>query len=326
MIYPDFLNKGDAIGITACSAGILGKLDEYLGGVKNFESQGFKIIETNNVRTLGVVSGSKEERVKEFEELLVNKDVKLIQIAAGGDFLYDMISLVDYGLIKDNLKWIAGCSDPTSLLFIITTMLDIATIYTPANVSGFNQSKMDISLVNYFKIIKGDKVLQVKRDMYELNSDDSKQGYNLDTENEWINKGVTSVRGRIIGGCLECIKDVIGTKYDYVNEFISRYKDEGIIWYFDIFSMTSEGVYNTLLQFKNAGWFSNTKCILIGKVKYPNTFTDCSYEDLIDKAIGDIPYIYKFDIGHVKPSFTIINGALVKIDGNNFEMEYLEER
>lgn len=323
MIYPNFLNKGDVIGITACSAGILGKLDEYLGGIKNFENQGFKIVETKNVRTLGVVSGSKEERVKELNELLISKDVKLIQIAAGGDFLYDMISLVNYDLVKNNLKWIAGSSDPTSLLFIITTMLDIATIYTPANVSGFNQGKLDISLVNYFDIIKGKKVLQVKRDKYELSSDDSIDGYNLDTENKWINKGITSVRGRIIGGCLECIKDVIGTKYDYVSDFISRYNDDGIIWYFDIFSMTSEGVYNTLLQFKNAGWFSNTKGILIGKVKYPNTFTDYSYEELIDKALDGIPYIYNYDIGHVKPSFTIINGAMVSICDGELEMDYI---
>jgi len=322
MIYPEFLKKNDVIGITACSAGILGKLDEYLGGVENFNKQGFKVIETKNVRTDGIVSSSKEERVKELNELLGDKDVKLIQIAAGGDLLYEMISLVDFDLIKKNVKWIAGSSDPTSLLFIITTMLDIATIYTPCNVSGFNQKEMDASLVNYFKIITGERVKQVKRDKYELVSDDGKDGYNLDTKNDWIINKDVKVEGRIIGGCLECLKDVIGTKYDYVNKFIDKYENEGIIWYFDIFSMTSEGVYNTLLQFKNAGWFRSTKCVLIGKVKYPNTFTDLTYDEVIHEALGDIPYIYKFDIGHVKPSFTIVNGSKVKITSESLEMEY----
>jgi len=320
MIYPDYLKDDDIIGMTACSAGVGDKLEEYLGGVDNFKKQGFKIIETNNVRNKGIVSASRKERVEEFTSLVLEKDVKLIQIVAGGDFLYDIISMIDFNLIKDNVKWVCGSSDPTSLLFIITTMLDIATIYTPCNVSGFNQRKLDISLLNYFKIIKGYKVIQEKREKYELNCLKDSLEYNLDTSNEWIRQGNVNVTGRIIGGCLECLKDVIGTKHDYVKEFIQKYKDRGIIWYFDIFSMTSEGVYNTLLQFKNAGWFDYTRCILIGKVKYPSSFSGLSYEEAIGNALEGIPYIYKFDIGHVKPSMTIINGSLVRIKDNEMTM------
>lgn len=319
MIIPNYLKDGDLIGITACSCGVLKKIDKYEKSINNFINKGFRIIETNNVRTSGNVSSDEVTRWKEFKELLVNDEVKMINIASGGDFLYEMLPLVDFNLIKENIKWIGGSSDPTSLLFIITTMLDIATIYTPCNMSGYDMNILHDSLNNYFEIIKGKKVIQNKYDKYELNDGD-KDGYNLDSDNEWIvYNGNINESGILIGGCIECIKDIIGTKFDNVNKFIDRYKDKGIIWYFDVFAMSPETLYNTLLQFKNAGWFRYTKAILIGKVKYVPDYSCTTYEDVIGKAVGDIPTIYKFDVGHVKPSFTMINGADVNIIYNDNE-------
>lgn len=319
MIIPNYLKDGDLIGITACSCGVLKKIDKYEKSINNFINKGFRIIETNNVRTSGNVSSDEVTRWKEFKELLVNDEVKMINIASGGDFLYEMLPLVDFNLIKENIKWIGGSSDPTSLLFIITTMLDIATIYTPCNMSGYDMNILHDSLNNYFEIIKGKKVIQNKYDKYELNDGD-KDGYNLDSDNEWIvYNGNINESGILIGGCIECIKDIIGTKFDNVNKFIDRYKDKGIIWYFDVFAMSPETLYNTLLQFKNAGWFRYTKAILIGKVKYVPDYSCTTYEDVIGKAVGDIPTIYKFNVGHVKPSFTMINGADVNIIYNDNE-------
>ena len=156
--------------------------------------------------------------------------------------------------------------------------------------------------------------------MYEKEEDKSLDGYNLAWNNEWMNiNGDISETGILIGGCIECLKDVIGTCFDKTNDFIEKYKKEGIIWYFDVFNMTSESLYNTLLQFKNAGWFKYTKAILIGKVRFPNSFVGIDYEEMISRAIPDIPCVFNFDVGHVKPSFTMINGAKVKVISNERE-------
>ncbi len=318
MIYPEYLKDNDTVGITACSCGVLKKIDRFEKSISNFRKKGFNIIETNNVRTDGIVSSDPVTRWNELTSLLLNKDVKMINIASGGDFLYEMLPLVDYDLIKDNVKWIGGSSDPTSLLFTITTKLDIATIYTPCNMAGYDHNELHDSLNNYFDIVKGNNVRQCKYDKYELNDNDN-DGYNLDTINNWNNiNGNVDESGIIIGGCIECIKDIIGTKFDNVNSFIEKYKDEGIIWYFDVFAMGPEALYNTLLQFKNAGWFKYAKAILIGKVKYVPEYSCTTYEDIIKKAV-DIPCVYKFDIGHVKPSFTIINGSRVHVVSNDNE-------
>ena len=88
--------------------------------------------------------------------------------------------------------------------------------------------------------------------------------------------------------------------------------------------MSAEDLYRTLLQFKNAGWFKYTKLILIGKVRFPSSFANLDYADMIKKALDEFKVIYKFDVGHVKPSMTMINGckASVKYDGKNGSLEY----
>lgn len=322
MIFPKYLENGDTIGITACSCGVLGKIEKYEKSINNVKKQGFNILETDNVRTGGVVSSSNVIRARELESLFLNNDVNVIAIASGGDFLYDMLDEVDFNILKDNPKWLAGSSDPTSLLYILTTKYDIATLYSPCNMSGFSSDDLHQSYLNYFEIMKGNLVKQERFPYVENNEVDDL----FDQPNEWLNiNGDVDESGIIIGGCIEVLKDIIGTKFDNTLEFLEKYKDEGFIWYFDVFSMTSEGLYNTLLQFKNAGWFKYAKAIIIGKVRFPNTFTGMEYEEAVKKALPDVKTIFNFDIGHVKPSFTMINGMKARVvsSDNEGSLEYL---
>lgn len=322
MIIPRYLNKDDIVGVTACSCGVIEKIDKYEKSISNFSNYGFRVIETDNVRTGGIVSSSKEVRARELDSLYIDSKVKMIAIASGGDFLYEMLDCVNYDNIRNNVKWIAGSSDPTSLLFVITTNYDIATIYSPCNMSGFDT--LYPYLNNYIEIIRGERKIQT---IYS-HKESVPFSDEFDLTNEWVNiKGNVSETGILIGGCIDSLRNVIGTKYDKTKEFVAKYSNEGIIWYFDIFSMKSEDLYNTLLQFRDAGWFKYTKAILLGRVCFPSTFVDMTYEDAIDKAIDGIKVIYNFDVGHVKPSFTMINGIKARIVSNDKEhfLEFLEE-
>ena len=321
MIVPKSLNNNDTIGVTACSCGILDKLDKYEKSINNVKRNGFKVIETNNVRTSGIVSSEKKVRAKELESLYLDDNIKCIQIASGGDFLIDMLEEINPSVISNNVKWLCGSSDPTSLLYYVTTSLDIATLYSPCNMSGFNSDNLHESYLNYFKFLKGDYVKQYKYPYYESDDDI------FDKPNEWLNiNGDVDESGILIGGCIDCLKDIIGTKFDNTLSFLDKYKDNGFIWYFDVFSLTSEELYRTLLQFKYAGWFKYCKAVIIGKVRFPNTFTDTTYEDMIKMALPDKKIIYNFDVGHVKPSFIMINGLKVRVISNENEgsLEYLK--
>ena len=319
MITPKYLNKGDTIGTTACSCGVLEKIDKYEKSNKNIKSLGFDILETPNVRTSGVVSSDPVTRAKELESLYKDSNVKAIAITSGGDFLIDMLDKVNYDVIKNNIKWLCGSSDPTSLLYTVTTNLDIATIYSPCNMSGFSSDNLHESYLNYFEILKGNLVKQNRYPFYESDDDI------FDKENKWINiNGDVDETGTLIGGCIESLKDVIGTRFDKTNSFLEKYKDT--IWYFDVFSMQPEDLYRTLIQFKMAGWFRYTKAIIIGKVRFPSSFLNLSYEEMIKKALPNMKVIYNFDVGHVKPSMTMINGFKVRVISNDNEgsLEYLK--
>ena len=321
MIIPEFLKENDTIGVTACSSGVLDKIDKYEKSINYVKKQGFNILETNNVRTGGLVSSDAKTRVEELNSLIINKDIKMINIAAGGDLLCEILPLVDYDLIKNNPKWYGGSSDPTSLLYSITTKLDMPTIYTPCNMSGYSSDNLHQSYLDYFQIIKGNLVKQYKSEKYESDDDI------FDLDNEWNSYGKDiDQEGVLLGGCIDCLKDIIGTKFDNTLDFIEKHKDEGIIWYFDVFSLSVEDLYRTLLQFKNAGWFKYTKLVLVGKVRFPNTFTELTYEEMIKKALDEYDVIYNFDVGHVKPSMTMINGfkARVKYNKNEGSLEYLK--
>ncbi len=323
MIIPSFLNENDCVGVTACSSGVLPKIEQYEKTIKVFENNGFKIVETPNVRTDGVVSSDPLVRATQLESLFTNDRVKMIAVARGGDFLSDMLTDVDFDLIAKYPKWLCGSSDPTSLLYVLTTRYDIASIYSPCNMTGMDKEPLDESFNNYFKILKGNLIKQHKSDKCEKEAFSDEHNAN----NEWVNiNGDVNSEGILIGGCIEVLKDIIGTKFDYTKDFLEKYKDEGIVWYFDVFSMTTENLFNTLIQFKNAGWFKYTDTILVGKVAFPSSFSGMSYEEVIAKALPDIKIVYRFDVGHVKPSFTMINGLKVRIISNDNEhsLEYLQ--
>lgn len=319
MKYPKMLNSQNCkIGITAMSAGVGKYIEEYKKSISNLEKNGFNIIETGNVRNNCNPSSDAITRAKELDRLFLDDDVDMILNASGGDFLLEMLPYVNFENIAKNPKYVMGSSDATGLLYVITTALDIATIYG-FNAASYDQENLHESQLNSFEIMKGNLIEQNSFEKYEKEKGDRSISYNLTEKVFWENiNGNVDIKGRIIGGCIDCIRNIIGTKYDKTKEFIEKYKDDGIIWYFDNFALTVEDFYLTLIQFREAGWFKYTKGVITGRVKYPGGFTEMQYQEALKKALGDeIPMVFNADIGHVVPKMTIINGSIAHIVSNN---------
>lgn len=265
-----------------------------------------------------MASASGKIRAQEFDSLITEKNVKIIMCASGGDFLVEMLPFVNWQHIKENPKWIMGYSDPTYLLYIITTKLDIATIYG-CNAGSFDQTNLHECLKNNLKILSGNIVRQDSFSYYQKDWLENSDGYHLTEKVYWetINKEV-DITGRIIGGCLDCLKDLIGTSYDYTKEFIEKYKKDGIIWYFDIFEPSAEVVYRTLFQMREAGWFKYIKGIIVGRVAFPKHFNEnFTYQEALKRMFPELPIIFNADIGHIPPKMTIINGSIAHITCKN---------
>ncbi|MDD6223432.1 MAG: hypothetical protein PUB18_00315 [bacterium] len=116
----------------------------------------------------------------------------------------------------------------------------------------------------------------------------------------------------MLGGCLDLLVSLVGTQFDYVSEFIERYREDGIVWFFDNAELTSEQLIRALWQLKMAGWFSYTNGIIFGRSMVESSYHDISFEKALKKSLSDfkVPVLWDFDFGHVGPRMTIINGAL----------------
>ena len=132
------------------------------------------------------------------------------------------------------------------------------------------------------------------------------------------NREVLTAKGRCIGGCIDVLKDLIGTRYDNTAQFLRRYEEDGFIWYFDNFALSSAVLYRTLLQMRYAGWITpgKTRAVLIGRTLFENVESEMTYDEAVRRAFPDIPVIWEMDIGHTVPHFSMINGAMLNVNWN----------
>ncbi len=331
MKYPKFIKKGDKIAVTAPSAGFYKEeqLQEYDNAIQNIKKMGFEFWETKNVRTHeDGRSSSAKERAKQFMQVWEDESVDAIICAKGGDFACEMLDYLDFERLKKlSPKWLQGFSDITNLGFVLTTNLDIATIYGE-NIRDYGMRELFKTLTDSIKIMQGEEVVQKSFGVCEPKEDEREifESYHVTQKTQWKNlydEKKLMFSGRCVGGCLDVIINLIGTKYDRVKDYIEKYKNDGIVWFFDIFEMSTPQVFCHLWQMKNAGYFEHCKGIIFGRAFLLREDYDMNLVRVVKDAIGNlnIPVILEADIGHVPPQMPIVNGSILEIMCENGQGE-----
>ena len=123
------------------------------------------------------------------------------------------------------------------------------------------------------------------------------------------------MEGRTIGGCLDCVDTLIGTKFDMVKEYIQKYKDDGILWFLECYETNTPQLERTLWKMKHAGYFEHCKGIIFGRPYILREDYEIGEDEAILATLGklNIPIIAGADIGHVPPQLAIMQGAILKI-------------
>lgn len=322
MIYPNFLKQGATIGICAPSAGVGRKIDSFDLSIETLKKQGYFIKETEHVRINDPRGGTAKQRGDELNQLFLDKDVDFVMCAAGGDFLNEMLPYISFSTLKKHPKFIMGASDPTSILYPYTTICDVATIYG-CNAGSYDLRPLPKYLKNNLQILQGNLIEQKSFSRYQSEKPWEVDGYLPKTKvNYQATVHTLDVTGRCIGGCIDGLKDIIGTKFDGTKQFIQKYKEDGFIWYFDNFALSAEGLYRTLIQMKYAGWFEYTKAIIVGRTLIESSETGMTYKEALQNITENIPLIYQADIGHTSPSMTMINGAILHLTYKNHKASF----
>ena len=332
MNYPDNLKLGDTIGICAPSDGISeDKIEKYEKAIEKLRNIGYKVIETVSVRksTEGRSADAKQ-RADEFMELYENPEVKLIIFATGGDYIFETFDYLDFNKLKQlPPKWIQGYSDITGYEFLFNTFLEIPSIYCQT-IKDYAMEPLFRNLTDALKIASGEEIVQHSFELCEKGWQDIENPnyqYNLTEKVEWKSlNGEKKIEfeGRMIGGCLDNIITYVGTKYDNVKEYIDNSKDN-LIWFFDIFAMSTPAICRSLWQLKEAGYFTKCNGIIIGRPLFIREEYGKTYADSYKEALEDlnIPVIYDADIGHVSPQLAIVNGGYSKIIYENGKGEII---
>lgn len=324
IIYPNKLKVGDTVGITAVS---MPANDEKIDlAINNLKELGLKVIETSNVRSTGIVSSDGKRRAEEFLELYKNPDVKYIIAARGGEFLMEMLPYLKghEDIIRNNVKWFQGFSDPSLLNLYITTNFNVATI-NMENISDYAMKPRFKSLQDSLDFMFNDEneFIQESFEKYQKQEfeEGNLKGYNLTEKNIYeCNTDNVKFEGRLIGGCIDVFNMIFGTDLDKIEEFVSQFDDDGVIWYLDNCELAPCEFYRRLWYMKQKNYFKNVKGFLIGRsfMQYNNNefFT---FKDAVERALRElnVPIVYNVDTGHIPPQMCMINGSYAIFEYNN---------
>ncbi len=236
----------------------------------------------------------------------------------------EMLDELDFEKLKKlPPKWTQGFSDITNLGFLFNTILEVPSMYCEA-VKDYAITPLYRNLTDAIEILSGKEIIQNSFEKYEEISNKTKPeaSYNLTKNVEWKNimeEEEIVIQGRTLGGCLDVIAGLIGTKYDKVSNYIEKYKDDGILWFLECYEMTSPELERNLWQMKNSNYFEHTKGIIFGRPLYIREDYGINFEEAVYDALKDlnIPVICGADIGHVPPQLAIVNGAILKITSKN---------
>lgn len=324
MRYPKLLEKGDVIGICAPSSGVAepfyGRLEQ---AIKNVEALGYECLETASVRHKAkCVSAGSAVRASEFMSLYENPRVSVILPPWGGEFLMDMLPFLDFEyMAKLAPKWICGYSDLTTLSFAATLCCDMATVHG-SNLMNMGYRSIHANDLAAFTVMSSQSSLQQSAAHYGAFAswnDTTAEAYRLDKASVWLslrNEQASSFQGRMIGGCMDVICKLIGTKYAPVTPFLERYKEDGFIWVLESCEMNAGEIYRTLWQMRACDWFRHCNGILIGRPDGYADTADFTLTDALTQAFDglNIPILYNADIGHIPPQIQIVNGAYGQVE------------
>ena len=314
-IIPQKLQKGDKVMVVASSRGLKLISQETRDiAIERFREMGLTVEfapNTNDENFDVVGSTSIEKRVEDLMYAFKDKSVKAIFTVIGGFNVNQIISHLDYEVIKENPKIISGFSDITALLGAINAKTGLEVYYGP-HFSSLGMKKGCEYTLNYLKkILFSDDKINIEP-AQEWSDDtwflDQENRDFISNEGYWIiHNG--DAKGKIIGGNLCTFNLLLGTKY-------RPSFDEDTILFIEDDEMTYTQEFDRDLQaLCYQEDFKNVKALIIGRFQKKSAITREKLEFIINNKpeLKNIPVIANVDFGHTTPIMTIPLGGYAEL-------------
>lgn len=285
------LKKKDYIGVIS-SSGLLKEKnkDEIEKSIKLINEMGLNVklgkhIYENNTNNLI------KNKVSDFNDMVIDKTVKMIIFSKGGNNVIDILDNLDYELIKNNPKIYIGLSDLTIIL---------NAIYKKTNLITFHH-------LIFKGILKNDFNKKAFIDMFFNHNKEIYFSKNV----EVINKGLA--KGTLIGGNLISFSKILNTGYmpDLNNSILFFEECDGV---------SKDEVENILIKFKQNHVFDLCNGVILENYSIDNNYFKNVFKKYVDK-----PMIKCEDFGHYIYNLVLPIGAKVIFNADSKKLEIIEE-
>lgn len=336
MRYPKSLPAGGTIGFLAPSFGCAAEpyRTAFDCALKRWKEKGYQILLGANCRVeQGVgISNTPEKCGAEVMEMFASSADSLIS-CGGGELMCEILPYVDFDrLARMEPKWFMGYSDNTNLTFTLATLTDTASVYGPC-ASSFGMEPLHKSLEDAFGILTGEVRTVNSYGTWEEESLKSEEApcaaYNL-TEELKLRKflgdrEVTDAlrgseemgfSGRLLGGCMDCLVNLLGTRYDRTEAFVEKYREDGIVWFLESCDLNVFGIRRAMWQMEEAGWLRYVKGFLIGRPANGEPVMNLDEYDAVLEIAGrkNVPVIMDMDLGHRPPMMPLVVGSRAEVN------------
>ncbi len=293
---PPYLKKGDTIGIVAPSGYM--PLDKMESCIDTLQDWGYKVKlgATTMSNSSCYFSGSDEERLADFQQMLDDREVNAILCARGGYGMSRIIDALNFKKFKKNPKWIIGFSDITVLHLHLYCKYNIASIHGPM-AAAFNDGEQNNTYIENLK--------------------STLEGHPADYEcpvHPFNNPG--KAKGALVGGNLSLLCHLIGTASDM--------NFRGKILFLEDIGEYTYNIDRMMLQYKRSGKFGHLKGLIIGGFT-DNKDTERPFGKTVDEIIHDhikeykYPVCFHFPVSHEKENYTLKIGKeyLLNVSDDN---------
>lgn len=320
------LKRGDKIGLFSSSFPGSQRYPKRFKRACTLLNSEFKVIpgylSNNNKIVNEYISGSRLQRAEEINLLI--EECECLISTIGGYNSNSILELINYKKIESNRPIIIGYSDTCAVALAVYAVVGVPTFISQAAIPNFGEfppfvlENYNLFMNSLVNIPREEVSIQAPSQWTDewINWEDFERKKNF-KKNNWsfINGG--RARGKLIGGNLDTLCMLIGTKYMPKIDFDT-------ILLIEESSIDISQIDRNLYTLKLHGVFNKIKGLIVSKFENVDYLNSKRNELTIIKEVLEdrrIPILANFDCGHTHPSMLLPIGGDVTIDCN--EKEFL---
>ncbi|MCK5914727.1 MAG: LD-carboxypeptidase [Deltaproteobacteria bacterium] len=304
-LIPQALHSLDYLGIFAPASPV--RLEYVRKGQEFILRSGYRCREGNSLLNRAYhVAGDVASRLTDFENLLLDPEIKALVAARGGYGSMTLLPRLNYNLIAENPKIILGFSDITALQLALWHKIGLITFSGPMLAvemarPGTVNSDLLWALLTGVDAAILNSLLSASLALDEI---------------EFIRSKDFS--GRSLGGTLTILAALAGTSYmpDFTGKIIFL-EDRGEPLY---------RIDRALTQLRLSGVFNNPAAVVCGDFALPNSSEVSLLPGFLREffADDDFPVLINFPYGHCSQSFIFPQGGKLQFECRERKISILE--